>query len=153
MKDGHGAALHGVRTAPLAPDTHRTWAARPSGERLGDGDAGVGAVTPPTPGPTVPVVETGTEGIMTDTDAALGEAITGSFLLAALIATLHAKGLLNAKEIGFIADTTLFMLEKSRADFSNPAPIDHARSRVGALLAHYSGVQSNPAPPGGVPPM
>ncbi|HEY6430986.1 MAG TPA: hypothetical protein VIZ17_03320 [Acetobacteraceae bacterium] len=68
--------------------------------------------------------------------AALGEAMAGSLVQAAVLVRLVMKGVLDRQEAIELIDTTLLVLERHRQDDTGPgaAVIDHARSRLEALL-------------------
>lgn len=68
--------------------------------------------------------------------AALGEAMAGSLVQAAVLVRLVMKGVLDRQEAIELIDTALLVLERHRQDDTGPgaAVIDHARSRLEALL-------------------
>jgi hypothetical protein len=60
--------------------------------------------------------------------AALGEAMAGSLVQAAILVRLVMKGVLHRQEAMELIDTTLLVLERHRHDQTGPGPevIDHA---------------------------
>jgi hypothetical protein len=78
---------------------------------------------------------------------ALGEAMTSSFLQAAILVRLVAKGVLTKEEAIFLVDTTLLSLERRRIDLDEGgiAAVDHARSRLESLIAQLQSIQEGSA--------
>jgi len=68
--------------------------------------------------------------------AALGEAMAGSLVQAAVLVRLVMKGVLDKQEAIELIDTTLLILERHRLDDTGLGTevMDHARSRLEELL-------------------
>ncbi len=81
--------------------------------------------------------------------AALGEAMAGSLVQAAVLVRLVTKGVLDRQEAIELIDTTLLVLERHRQDEAGPGAevMDHARARIEALLRQIEGTSG----PGGLP--
>jgi len=78
-------------------------------------------------------------------NATTGEALFSSLLITSIIAKLVQKGVLSRSEVQEMVDDVLLSLERFRATVAGgPGAIDHARSRLEALLAYYSPTQTSP---------
>lgn len=82
--------------------------------------------------------------------AALGEAMAGSLVQAAMLVRLVMKGVLDRQEAIELIDTTLLVLERPRRDDTGPgaAVIDHARSRLELLLRRIQATPDQMQPGG-----
>jgi hypothetical protein len=74
--------------------------------------------------------------------AALGEAMAASLIQTAILVRLVMKGMLDRREALELIDTALLVLESHRQDNMGPGPeaIDHARSRLEALLCQIQAI-------------